>query len=123
MCLIIEECPFYVPPATPSEVRFPAPNRSSPYCYVARPRRMRHVHGACDIIVFGAWTDRRDNASARLSPCWSRRSLEALEKHKQEPLHLEVTKKERKLSKCSLCKKQFTSPAQLQVMSHIPIRT
>lgn len=42
-------------------------------------------------------------------------SLEALEKHKQEPLHQEATKKERKISRCTLCKKQFTSPPQLQV--------
>ncbi|CAB1114401.1 unnamed protein product [Ectocarpus sp. CCAP 1310/34] len=41
-------------------------------------------------------------------------SLEALEKHKEEPLHVEAAKKERKISKCSLCKKQFTSPPQLQ---------
>lgn len=42
-------------------------------------------------------------------------SLEELERHKREPLHLEATKKERKMSKCSLCKKQFTSPPQLKV--------
>lgn len=43
-------------------------------------------------------------------------SLEALEKHKEEPLHVEAAKKERNISKCSLCKKQFTSPPQLQVL-------
>lgn len=42
-------------------------------------------------------------------------SLEELQRHKEEPLHLETAKKERKISTCSLCKKQFTSPPQLKV--------
>eukprot|EP00903_Cladosiphon_okamuranus_P009534 g9082.t1 len=41
-------------------------------------------------------------------------SLEDLQRHKEEPLHLEAAKKERKVSTCSLCKKQFTSPPQLK---------
>ncbi|CAM9110362.1 unnamed protein product [Choristocarpus tenellus] len=41
-------------------------------------------------------------------------SLEDLEAHKLEPLHQEATRKERKVSTCSLCKKQFTSPPQLK---------
>lgn len=42
-------------------------------------------------------------------------SLEELEEHKLELLHQEAAKKERKISRCTLCKKQFTSPPQLQV--------
>lgn len=43
-------------------------------------------------------------------------SLESLERHKQGELHQEASKKERKISTCSLCKKQFTSPPQLKVI-------
>ncbi|CAM9113257.1 unnamed protein product [Discosporangium mesarthrocarpum] len=41
-------------------------------------------------------------------------SVEELEAHKREPLHEVAVKKERKISNCSLCKKQFTSPPQLK---------
>eukprot|EP00752_Nemacystus_decipiens_P010224 g9110.t1 len=42
------------------------------------------------------------------------KSLEDLERHKEEPLHVVATKKERKVTFCNLCKKQFTSPPQLK---------
>jgi Zinc-finger of C2H2 type len=41
-------------------------------------------------------------------------SVEALDAHRQEPLHIEAAQKERKVSFCKLCRKQFTSPPQLQ---------
>lgn len=52
-----------------------------------------------------------------VSIAWMRSylSLESLERHKQGELHQEASKKERKISTCSLCKKQFTSPPQLKV--------
>ena len=47
-------------------------------------------------------------------------SLEDLERHREEPLHLVATKEERKVSTCNLCKKQFTSPPQLKVSRSRP---
>ncbi|CAM9538611.1 unnamed protein product, partial [Phaeothamnion confervicola] len=61
-----------------------------------QPRSAEHVPNYCRVCQFqGA-------------------SFDELEGHRREPLHREAARRERRLSACKLCRKQFTSPPQLK---------